>query len=70
MEIARTIRLVVDQANPRLDKYICQSCEELTRSHLQKLIDEGRVTVNDKVAKPSLKTKIGDIILINLPPPS
>lgn len=70
MEVASTIRLVVDQANLRLDKYICQSCEELTRSYLQKLIDEGRVTLNDKVAKPSLKPKVGDVILINLPPPS
>jgi len=69
MEISQTIRLVVKKANLRLDRYIAQSCGELSRSHIQKLIDEGYVTVNAKVAKPSLKTKTGDAIVIALPPP-
>lgn len=70
MEIARTLRLVVDKANLRLDRYICQSRKELSRSYIQKLIDEGYITVNGQVAKPSLKPKVGDVVVINLPPPS
>ena len=70
MEIAETLRLVVDKASLRLDRYICQSRQELSRSYIQKLIDEGYVTVNGQVAKPSLKPKVGDTIVINLPPPS
>lgn len=70
MEIAETLRLAVDKANLRLDRYICQSRQELSRSYIQKLIDEGYVTVNGQVAKPSLKPKVGDTIVISLPPPS
>ena len=70
METARIVRLVVDEGNLRLDKYVCRACEGLTRSYVQKLIDEGRVTLNGRVAKPSLKPTRGDMILINVPPPS
>jgi len=70
METARTIRLVVDKAGLRLDRYISQSCAELTRSYIQKLIEEGRVTVNSRAVKPSHKPRIGDVIVINVPPPS
>lgn len=69
MEISRTIHLVVDKANLRLDRYISQSCKELSRSYIQKLIEDGSITVNAQVAKPSLKAKTGDVIVINLPPP-
>lgn len=70
MEIARSIRLVASETDLRVDKYICQSCEELTRSQLQKLIHEGLVTVNGKAARASLKPRPGDEIVIRLPPPS
>jgi len=70
METARSIRLVVDKASLRLDRYISQTCAELTRSYIQKLIEEGRVTINSKAVKPSQKPKVGDVIIINVPPPS
>jgi len=69
MEISQTTRIVVNKANIRLDRYICHSFGELSRSYIQKLIEEGYVTVNAMVAKPSLKVKIGDLIIINIPPP-
>lgn len=70
MEVVKTIRLVVDKTNLRLDRYILESHQEFTRSYIQKLIKEGYIRVNGQVAKPSLKPKIGDVIVINLPPPS
>jgi len=70
MEVVKTIRLVVDKANLRLDRYIFESHQEFTRSYIQKLIKEGYIRVNGQVAKPSLKPKIGDVVVINLPPPS
>jgi len=70
MEIARTIHLVVEEANLRLDRYISQSCQEFSRSYIQKLIEEGYVTVNGQGTKPSLRLKSDDVIVINLPPPS
>jgi len=70
MEIVKTLHLVVDKANLRLDRYILESYKEFTRSYIQKLIKEGYISVNGRVAKPSLKPKIGDVVVINLPPPS
>lgn len=69
MERNQTIHLIVDKANFRLDRYISQSCKELSRSYIQKLIEEGFITVNAQSAKPSLKTKTGDVIVIDHPPP-
>jgi len=70
MKMARTIRLVVNGEAMRLDKYVCHACPELTRAYVQKLIGEGRVTVNDRVVKPSLKIKAGDTIIVTVPPPA
>ena len=69
MEIAKTIRLIAAKAGLRLDLYICQSDKDFTRSYVQRLVNSGYVTVNDRVAKPSLKIKVGDAIVVNLPPP-
>jgi len=70
MEVYKTLSFTVNEANIRLDKYItAQSPEELTRSYLQKLINDGFVFVNDRAAKASYKTRTGDIIAIHLPPP-
>jgi 23S rRNA pseudouridine1911/1915/1917 synthase len=69
MEIARTLRLAADRASVRLDLYISQSVEGLTRSFVQKLISSGCVTVNGEVAKPSHKVRADDAIVVNLPAP-
>jgi len=69
MEVAKTIHLIADKAGLRLDIYICRSDKDFTRSYVQRLINSGYVTVNDRVAKPSLKIKVGDAIVVNLPPP-
>ncbi len=51
----------------RLDKYI--KIENMPRSQIQRLIDDGNVTVNGKEAKGSLKLKQGDKIEVTVPPP-
>jgi 23S rRNA pseudouridine1911/1915/1917 synthase len=40
----------------------------LSRNRLQKLIDDGRVQVNGRTAKPSLKLKPGDAVVLSIPP--
>jgi len=70
METVRTIRLVAAEGDLRLDKHISQSYEELTRSFVQKLIEDGLVTVNGRPAKASLKPRKGDVIVVQVPPPS
>jgi 23S rRNA pseudouridine1911/1915/1917 synthase len=69
METVRTLRLVADQAGVRLDLYIGRSHTGISRTSIQRLINNGHVTVNDMVAKPSQKTRVGDVIVVSVPPP-
>ena len=55
-------------AGIRVDKFITDNTD-LTRSHVQKLVDEGLVTVDGKTVKSNLKLKDGQIIEINIPEP-
>lgn len=59
--------LIADQNNIRIDKYV--KIDSLTRAALQNLIDTKNVTVNGNPVKNSYKLKIGDKIVINVPPP-
>lgn len=56
-------------ANARIDKYISENAENMTRSAVQKLIAEGCVSVNGKIPDKNMKLKAGDKITINLPEP-
>ena len=46
----------------RLDKAVALLNSELSRSFITKLIDEGKITINGKVEKPSFKVKENDEI--------
>jgi len=55
-----------EDANVRLDKYVvCHT--ELSRTRVQKLCEEGRVIVDGKTAKSSLKLEGGENIQITVP---
>ena len=62
-------KIVVDLANMRLDAYVARKFSKLSRTMIQKLIEEGKILVNKKVEKISYKVKIGDVIEINIPNP-
>ena len=53
--------------NVRLDAYIAQKCENLSRTMIQKLIEDGEILVNGQEKKISYKTKQGDVIEIHIP---
>ena len=53
----------------RIDKLIAMLDESITRSSVQKLIEEENVTVNGKVPPKNLKLKTGDEIVISIPDP-
>ena len=59
--------IICNQNGERLDKYII--IEGMTRSQIQKLIENGNVTVNGEQAKGNRKLKEGDIILVDVPEP-
>ena len=51
----------------RLDKFLSETNETLSRSYLQKLIKEGAVQVNGNPVKSSYKLKIGDQVSCLVP---
>lgn len=53
----------------RLDSFLAQLPFSISRSHFQKLIEEGHVLVNGKTTKPSHKVRKGDLITITVPDP-
>jgi len=59
----------VSEAGDRLDRYLAGACPDLSRSHIQKLIESGRVTVNSFPQRPALKLKAGDVVSLTIPPP-
>ena len=64
----KVYHFVADTHGARLDKYVSENCPELSRTHAQKLIADGYVTVNDRVAKASTKLSTGDRLAITIPP--
>lgn len=54
----------------RLDRYLCDRLPCLSRSKLQKLINEGAVQVNDRQPKSSTVLRSGDIVDVIVPPPA
>ncbi len=53
----------------RLDQFLAQTGLNLSRSQAKKLIEDGRILLNDHPAKPSVHLKAGDRISGTLPGP-
>jgi 23S rRNA pseudouridine1911/1915/1917 synthase len=66
----RRFRLQRADIKRRLDRYLTSRLPALSRSKLQKLINDGAVMVNNKLPKSSLILKSGDVIDIDVPPPN
>ena len=67
----RTLELEVQEtgAGARLDLWLAKArIAGLSRNRLQKLIDDGRVQVNRRPAKSSLRLKSGDKVVLEVPP--
>lgn len=53
----------------RLDKYLTDRIPFMSRSQLQRLIDDGGVTVNSRRPKASTMLRSGDTVAVFVPPP-
>lgn len=62
-------RLTADQTGERLDVAVSRLAPELSRSRVQKLVDEGYVKVAGEPAKSNRKLEGGDAIEVFLPAP-
>ena len=53
----------------RLDKFLTDQLPNLSRSHLQKLIKSGNITVNQENVKPNYKLSRGNQVFVEIPDP-
>lgn len=56
-----------DISGDRIDKFLSEQCEELSRSFLQKLLKAGEIFVNGRPVKASYRVVDGDSILFEVP---
>jgi 23S rRNA pseudouridine1911/1915/1917 synthase len=59
-------KIETGDAGTRLDAFLSEKIEGWSRSRLQKLIDDGDVSVNEKQAKTSYKLRPNDLVEIEL----
>ena len=62
------LTITENEAGQRAD-VVLAAMLELTRSNMQKLLDEGRAVKGTKVIKSNYKVKLGDEIIVTLPDP-
>ena len=55
------------QSGIRIDRYLSDSNEDLSRSYIQKLLKEQKVTVQGIFVKANYKVQAGDVITVEVP---
>ena len=60
-------KIIVDKQDVRLDVYITDKYKDLSRTMVQKLIEEGSIKVNGNIKKLSYKVQLNDEISICIP---
>lgn len=61
------INVLPEEAGIRIDKLLSNKICEITRSHIQKLIEGGDVTISGLSVKANYKAKAGDEIIVTIP---
>ncbi len=64
-----SVVLEVRESGERIDRYVADRVEALSRTAVQRLIDEGSLTVNALVPTASHRLRMGDRIEVNVPEP-
>lgn len=59
----------IDNVGKRIDVYLAEMIDNMSRSQIQKIIGDGNVVVNEKIVKSNYKLKEDDEIVLNLPEP-
>lgn len=63
------IKLTADCSGERIDRFLSENLENLSRSYIQKLLKDEKITVNQKSAKANYKINENDEIDILIPDP-
>ena len=65
----KEIRLTADCQGERIDRFLSENLEDLSRSYIQKLLKEGRILVNGQCVKANYKISEEDDITVRIPDP-
>jgi 23S rRNA pseudouridine1911/1915/1917 synthase len=68
-EAPREIELRADREGERLDQFVARAVPELSRARVQRLIDEGLVTVEGRLTKASRRLARDERVSVIIPPP-
>jgi 23S rRNA pseudouridine1911/1915/1917 synthase len=68
---SRTDTFIIDPTDEgkRLDTFVASKIESLTRSYIQKLIEEGLITIDGASAKSGTRTRSGMVVEVKIPEP-
>lgn len=61
------IKIEIEDAGTRLDKFLCIKADDLSRSRIQQLIEQGDVLINDNPSKCNYKVKASDVLFLRVP---
>ncbi len=61
------LQIAAEENGTRLDSYLANCLDGVSRSYLQKLIGDQLIFVNQKTVKANYKVKTGDTLLVQLP---
>ena len=65
--MADNYTFVVQNAGVRIDRFLTDNIPEITRSAVQKIIDEANATVNGEVVPKNYKCRVGDNVDVTVP---
>jgi 23S rRNA pseudouridine1911/1915/1917 synthase len=66
---AQLLTINDDAAGARLDSFLASHLLEVSRTRIQRAIEDGDVLVNQRAAKPSYRLRAGDQVEVDLPEP-
>ena len=69
MDRTETFLIGEEGAGQRLDAFLAGAIPDLTRSAVQRLIEQGHVFLNESIPKPSVKLRFGEEVRVTVPPP-
>ena len=63
------LKCVADHTGERVDQFLARTVPDLTRSAVQRLLEEGAVTQGGAPVKKNRKTEAGEVYVVALPDP-
>ncbi len=69
MNDTRTLLVSQNDVGERIDRFISENVEDLTRSAVQSIIENGGVSVGSKVIKKNYKLRVSDLVVVSIPEP-